>query len=174
MGMNDFDPHYLPSHDSSMDHHDADMGFALSQHNAGMDDDRDTQHNHAQGSRQDDINDAGVPSASDTAAAAMAQYHTMTVPQSTEEAFMSQVVESAQSERPNSASIDQGSLGAQQRTGSFDFDVGLKDTTAASNGEGSPTAPSQTPGSSSKPAVGTDEWHKVRRDNHKEGEPFQF
>ena len=32
--------------------------------------------------------------------------------------------------------------------------------------EGSPSA---TP-SGNKPAVGTDEWHKVRRDNHKEGE----
>ena len=26
-------------------------------------------------------------------------------------------------------------------------------------------------GSGAKPAVGTDEWHKVRRDNHKEGQP---
>lgn len=166
MGMNDFDQHYLPSHDNSMDHHDADMGFALSQHNAGLADDHDQQHSHSHASGQDDVNGAGGANASDTAAAAMAQFHTMRVPQSTEEAFMSQVVDSAQSDRPNSASID------QQRTGSFDFDVsGLKDATAASNEEGSPTAPSQTPGGSSKPAVGTDEWHKVRRDNHKEGEP---
>lgn len=167
MGMNEFDQHYLPSHDNPMDHHDSDMGFALSQHNAGLDED----HSHGQVSGPDDVNYAGGASASDTAAAAMAQYHTMRVPQSTEEAFMSQVVESAQSERPKSASIDQGSLGAQQRTGSSDFDVaGLKDATAASNGEGSPTAPSQTPGGTSKPAPGSEEWQRVRKDNHKEGE----
>uniref|UniRef100_A0A2D3VHH5 Related to CBF1-centromere binding factor 1 n=1 Tax=Ramularia collo-cygni TaxID=112498 RepID=A0A2D3VHH5_9PEZI len=171
MAMNEFDQHYLPSHDNPMDHHDADMGFALSQHNAGLDDDHDSQqHSHSHGTGQDEVNGAGGGNASDTAAAAMAQFHNMRVPQSTEEAFMSQVVDSAQSDRPNSASIDQGSLGAQ-RTGSFDFDVsGLKDATGASNEEGSPTAPSQTPGGSSKPAVGTEEWHKVRRDNHKEVE----
>ena len=33
-----------------------------------------------------------------------------------------------------------------------------------------PAARDAPNGSSAKPAVGTDEWHKVRRDNHKEGE----
>ena len=41
-------------------------------------------------------------------------------------------------------------------------------TSVMGNTEGSPSA---TP-SGSKPAVGTDEWHKVRRDNHKEGTIF--
>lgn len=171
MAMNDFDQHYLPTHGTSIDHDD--MGFALPQHNT-LDNDHDTQHAQGHGSRRSTVNDGSGASASDTAAAAMAQFHTMRVPQSTEAAFMSQVVDAAPTDRPNSASIDQGSLDAHRRTGSFDFDVsGLKDASAASNGEGSPTAPSQTPGGSSKPLVGTEEWHKVRKDNHKEGKPFR-
>jgi len=36
--------------------------------------------------------------------------------------------------------------------------------------QGTPLAPSSTP----KPPVGSDEWHRIRRDNHKEGKPQVF
>jgi bHLH factor len=175
MDVNEFEQHYMGGHEDPMgNHNDGDMGFAaaLAQHNADLDEDPHAQHNHGQVPEPNEINEAGQ-SASDTAAAAMAQYHTMTVPQSTEQAFMNQVNDSA-NERANSASADQGDLGAQQRATSFgDYDMsGLKDNQGPSNGEGSPTAQgNQPPGSGSKPQVGTEEWHKIRKDNHKEGKP---
>ena len=99
--------------------------------------------------------------ATDTAAAAMAQYHTMTVPQSTEQSFLAQ--------NPGDSSADQSGEHGQHRTSNFtEFDVSA--VHSSPNGDPSPLG-----GASSnamfgpKPAVGTDEWHKVRKDNHKEG-----
>jgi bHLH factor len=176
MDVNEFDQHYLGGHEDPMgNHNDGDMGFAaaLAQHNADLNEGQDVQHDHGQMPVSNEVNEAGQ-SASDTAAAAMAQYHTMTVPQSTEQAFMAQVAD-ASNDRDNSASLEQGNPGGQQRTSSFgvgDFDMsGLKEGQGASNGEGSPTAQgNQAPRSASKPQVGTEEWNKIRKDNHKEGE----
>lgn len=110
------------------------------------------------------------PSPSDTAAAAMA-YHTMTVPQSTEQSFLQQNA-GVTGERQDDESVEPGS--AQQRTSGFDdFDVTRpKDHHTSSNGDTSPTSPLVTPSNPNapKPAVGSDEWHKIRRDNHKEVE----
>lgn len=102
-----------------------------------------------------------VPSASDTATAALAQYHTMTVPQPTENTFMHQPTEGA-ADRVSGTPVDQTPA---QRTGSF----GDVEGSGIQNGDASsPTGAQATPGGS-KPSVGSDEWHKVRRDNHKEG-----
>ena len=103
-------------------------------------------------------------SASDTATAALA-YHTMTVPQPTENAFMVQPTAGAEGgDQSGIVTGDQGS--AQQRTSSFGE---MDPPTSAANGEhGSPNAGDSTPGGG-KPTVGSEEWHKVRRDNHKEG-----
>ncbi|SMR46478.1 unnamed protein product [Zymoseptoria tritici ST99CH_1A5] len=173
MDVSDFDQHYLGGHEDPMggNHNDGDMGFAaaLAQHNADhLNEEQDAQHNHGQVQASNEVNDGGQ-SASDTAAAAMAQYHTLTVPQSTEQAFMAQVAD-ASNDRANSASADQGMPGGPQRTNSFgEFEMG--GGPGVSNGEGSPTdGGPQAPGSSSKPQVGTDEWHKIRKDNHKEVE----
>ena len=165
----DFDQHYLQHDEEGIDHPDANMDFAaaLAQHNADLGDAGDSQHPHGPNSARPGPHETSGHSTSDTAAAAMAQYHTMTVPQSTEQAFMSQATESG--DRPGSS---HGGAGAHHRTSSFgDFDISEinKDGQANSNGDTSPNMGNSQSTPGPKPQVGTDEWHKVRRDNHKEG-----
>lgn len=102
---------------------------------------------------------------SDTAAAAMAHYqnHTMTVPQSTEQAFMAPHKNDV--ELDNSVSMNQSMYEPPPETGEVQ---GPPAQPEPHGHEGSPSA--QVNADGSKPAVGTDEWHKVRRDNHKEGQ----
>jgi transcriptional regulator CBF1 len=93
-------------------------------------------------------------SATDTAAAALQYHHGL--PGNPDVSFQSQPV------GDNSASF----LGDQSS-----FMESLKENAqhpgqAPASASKSPTAPN----SSQKPPVGSDEWHKVRRDNHKEGE----
>ncbi|KAK6428718.1 basic helix-loop-helix protein [Oleoguttula sp. CCFEE 5521] len=95
-------------------------------------------------------------SATDTASAALAQYHNMIVPEPTANTFMQNT---AQGDNTGGASGD------HQRTTSF----GDGGDAGSGDNEGSPNGTSQTPGGG-KPSVGSDEWHKVRRDNHKEVE----
>ncbi|KAF2213128.1 hypothetical protein CERZMDRAFT_40047 [Cercospora zeae-maydis SCOH1-5] len=93
----------------------------------------------------------------------------MTVPQSTEQSFLNQANEQG-GDRPTNTALDQGGLGDHQRAASFgDFDPNGShpNLAPAPNGAGSPTAKGAN---NSKPQVGTEEWHKVRRDNHKEVE----
>ena len=135
------------------------MDFAAALANHGNDgtghDQHDTSHMQVQGDGQ---------SVSDTAAAAMAQYHTMTVPQSTEQSFMTQ---GGDGDLKGNGSMDQSGGSGQQRTSSFsDFDVAV--TQGSPNGDASPGGRLDRLGQP-KPAVGSDEWHKVRKDNHKEG-----
>jgi transcriptional regulator CBF1 len=96
----------------------------------------------------------------DTAAAAMAQFHTMTVPQSTESTFLNTAGEGGDGQAPG-----EGGAGGQ-RTSSFGAEFDTSAVQGSPNGEGSPTGLGPN---SSKPAVGSDEWHKIRKDNHKEG-----
>jgi bHLH factor len=81
-----------------------------------------------------------------TAAAALAGiYPTMTIPQPTDVSFATQ---GSDTDRNDASFMDN------------------------SQGENSFLDQNSTPsgrGSGSKPAVGSDEWHKVRKDNHKEG-----
>lgn len=115
-----------------------------------------------QRSHSSNNNQGVISSASDTATAALAQYHTMTVPQPTENTFKHQPTEGG--DRVSATPVDQT---PNQRSGSFgDMEVN------ASNGDASsPSGAQATPGGS-KPSVGSDEWHKVRRDNHKEGKQY--
>lgn len=83
------------------------------------------------------------PNTSDTAAAAL--HYSMTVPQATELSFQSQ------------ASIGD------------DFS-GLDALKTGASSVNNAAATNESPTSQHKPAVGTDEWHKLRRDNHKEVE----
>jgi hypothetical protein len=98
-----------------------------------------------------DSGDASDPAnASSTAAAALGTlYPSIHVPQSTEETFAAQAVDNdgADSYAAGDASHGDG--------------MGLDGTGAgiAQNGSRLP-----------KPAVGSEEWHKMRKDNHKEGE----
>lgn len=82
-----------------------------------------------------------------TAAAALAGiYPTMTVPQPTDVSFATQGSDSDRN--PESSFMDNS-----QQQDSF-----MESSTPSGRGSGS------------KPAVGSDEWHKVRKDNHKEVE----
>jgi hypothetical protein len=87
--------------------------------------------------------------ASSTAAAALAGiYPTMTIPQPTDVSFATQA-----SEDRNDGSFN---MDDSQQNDSY-----MESTPGHSGGRGS--------GGGSKPAVGSEEWHKVRKDNHKEG-----
>lgn len=85
---------------------------------------------------------AHANNASSTAAAALAGiYPTMTIPQPTDVSFATQ---------PSDSNPEGSFMDNSQQEASF-----MENST--------------TPGRTSKPAVGSDEWHKVRKDNHKEG-----
>ncbi|KAI9746618.1 MAG: basic helix-loop-helix protein [Claussenomyces sp. TS43310] len=91
--------------------------------------------------------------ASSTAAAALVYNNlpTLTVPQSTENAFAAQV---AEADRNQDSFMDDSQVGNE----SFSME-----------GSGGQSGNGRS-GSGSKPAVGSEEWHKVRKDNHKEVE----
>jgi len=109
-------------------------------------------HQHQQGNPDHQNGAADHANASSTAAAALAGiYPTMTIPQPTDVSFVSQASE-------NDRNQDSSFMGdSQQAENSF------MDNSQQQH---------QTPGrnSVSKPVVGSDEWHKVRKDNHKEVE----
>lgn len=87
----------------------------------------------------------GAEHASSTAAAALAGiYPTMTIPQPTDVSFATQ----GSDQNQESSFMDN----SQQGNDSF-----MESSTPSGRGSGN------------KPAVGSDEWHKVRKDNHKEG-----
>jgi len=124
----------------------------IGQFNAGEMTDTDfsnalTQHNHGDAHPNGGGN---ASAATDTAAAALTAYGNMTVPQPTEMSFANQ---------PTQGTADSFNMG---QNSDFGLDA-LGNQQSA--GDQSPSGP----GSANKPAVGSDEWHKVRRDNHKEG-----
>jgi len=169
----DFENQYLHTGDDGMDHGEQDMSFvsALTQHNNDMGDNQDHHHDPNQPGAHDVSRGAGGPSVSDTAAAAMAQYHTMTVPQSTEQAFLAQTSDGA-GDRHGHGTVDPGNPNLQPRPGSFgDFDVNgpPNGMPTQNDNSASPTLGNAQNAGGPKPQVGTDEWHKIRRDNHKEG-----
>lgn len=141
-GTSDDDIHH--SANSSLD-----FAAALSQHNASE------QALHPNGGPH-------ASSASDTAAAALSHY-SMTVPQATELSFQTQST-STDTDRPLGTSFAIAETGVPQPHGLPDYGLDtLKSGTQAATTSSSP------PSSSHKPAVGTEAWHKLRRDNHKEG-----
>ena len=87
--------------------------------------------------------------ATSTAAAALGIYPTMTIPQPTGVQFQTQ---------GSDGDANQDSfMDTSQQNDSY-----MDNSTAGAGGRGS----------GSKPVVGSEEWHKVRKDNHKEGKPF--
>lgn len=161
----EFEQQYL--HHTEDDDNQIDFSTVLSHShndNAIADDQPAPQHEHSdqQNSshqRSHSHTQGVVSSASDTATAALAQYHTMTVPQPTENTFMHQPTEGG--DRVSGTPVDQTPV---QRSASF----GDMEVNAPNGDASSPSGAQATPGGS-KPTVGSDEWHKVRRDNHKEG-----
>lgn len=93
-------------------------------------------------------NGGQVPTASatDTAAAALSHY------QMGDQSFQSQ-----------------GSTGDAPYGDTSYIDHSLKDSPTQGQGQGPMSGHSPTGITAGKPQVGSDEWHKVRRDNHKEG-----
>ncbi|KAK4962373.1 basic helix-loop-helix protein [Elasticomyces elasticus] len=155
----------------------------LTTHTTGEhDDDMDTFESllrqHAGGQNESSNSNGTVQSASDTASAALAQHYSMTVPQPTEASFMTTTTTSADGDggRPSSASFNLGEQNSMQQgtTAYPDIDVNATNSDKVTGDQRSPSegaAGNAVSGSnSSKPAVGSDEWHKVRRDNHKEVE----
>ena len=186
----DFDQQYFHTDTHALDPNmDFSLAAVLQQHNAAdqsgavevdvvvEDEEQDEadsaelqQHARQQVLQQVQPIDGAGSSASDTAAAALVQYHTMTVPQPTEHTFMQNHPAEIEGQPQVSTLVDPTS--AQQRTTSFvDFDtVTIKVAPDAQNDEVSPITGDPLNPNAAKPAVGTDEWHKVRKDNHKEGE----
>lgn len=94
---------------------------------------------------QETQNGDHATNASSTAAAALAGiYPTMTIPQPTDVSFATQ--------------------GNEERQEGF-----MENNQEGFNMETNSNTQSSGRGSGSKPAVGSEEWHKVRKDNHKEG-----
>lgn len=97
-----------------------------------------------------DQNGADHANASSTAAAALAGiYPTMTIPQPTDVSFATQ---GSDNDRGESSFMDNSQAG----------DSFMEQSTPSGRGSGN------------KPAVGSEEWHKVRKDNHKEGKQSAF
>lgn len=171
-GQVDYETPFLhTSHENDMPPHFAD---ALVQHNAGD-----------HGVHDHSIHDHSVhgqgpnngQSASETANAAL--HYSMGVPQNHDESFLSH----NDAHRESSATFTLGEHGTGQPNseayGEFAGLEQLKESAQPPQQQQQPPqqpsvlgptegSPSATP-SANKPVVGTDEWHKVRRDNHKEG-----
>ncbi|KAF9701028.1 hypothetical protein EKO04_000333 [Ascochyta lentis] len=133
---------------------DQDAAFHLAAHNAGTNDDMQQFDMHPNGG-------GNTSSVGDTAAAALA-YHQMTVPQATELQFQTQAT-------GGDGSFNMGDH--QQQTSMQDFSLeALKAATQTGRPGQAANSDSPPQSASHKPPVGSDEWHKVRRDNHKEVE----
>ncbi|KAF2145984.1 uncharacterized protein K452DRAFT_104341 [Aplosporella prunicola CBS 121167] len=113
-------------------------------------------------------NGGGNPAnASDTAAAALSHHFQMTVPQSTENIFQNQST-GGDNDRGLGSSFGMGEHNMHQTPHGMS-DYGL-DALSKSNTQNAPSNESPPSSTGQKPAVGSEEWHKVRRDNHKEVE----
>jgi hypothetical protein len=109
-------------------------------------------HQHQQGGPDHQNGSADHANASSTAAAALAGiYPTMTIPQPTDVSFATQ---GSDGDRGPDSSF----MGDSQQPGDSFMDSSQQNH---QGGGRSVVAP--------KPVVGSDEWHKVRKDNHKEG-----
>lgn len=124
----------------------------LAAHNAADDDMQQQFDVHSNGG-------TNTASVGDTAAAALA-YHQMTVPQPTELQFQAQ-----------STGDGSFSMGDHHQQQTVDFSLEALKAATQTGRPGQPSASDSPPQSAShKPPVGSEEWHKVRRDNHKEVE----
>jgi hypothetical protein len=151
-----------PSHRPTSSHHIQANGHALANSSQDL---------FSNDSNSNDFNNIGQQIArhladpSTAAAALAANMPHMTVPQPTELSFPSTSGTDAERQLDSSFDMGGGSDGdqnphAQGATYNLDAYQGNSSAQAQNNDGG---------GGGVKPAVGTDEWHKVRRDNHKEG-----
>ncbi|KAL1306471.1 hypothetical protein AAFC00_005169 [Neodothiora populina] len=178
-----FDQYVNSHHESDMPPHFAD---ALVQHNAGEHNMHNPDHN-------------GGQNATDTANAALHYSMSVNVPQAEDNSFLQESAADPQHHREQSASLGFEPTNHQQQPNPYElsaFDA-MKEPSQQPDAQQqqqqqqqqqmgpqqqqqqqqltpTPTGPEQSPPlgglSGSKPAVGTSEWHKVRKDNHKEVE----
>ncbi|KAF2811703.1 uncharacterized protein BDZ99DRAFT_518956 [Mytilinidion resinicola] len=108
---------------------------------------------------------ASSSNAGDTAAAALAHY-SMTVPQATELSF-----QATGSAGDGTSFMGDHGVHQQQQHGMPDTSMDVLQTPSKYEDPGNSAANDSPPNAGGhKPTVGSDEWHKVRRDNHKEVE----
>lgn len=109
--------------------------------------------------------DASDPSnATSTAQAALGIFPTLHVPPSTEEQFAAQA--NAEGEQNDSPYNDVPPAPEAMMDGSPD---GQNQGQTPTNGMNAHRFPTSGHSSTPKPTVGSEEWHKMRKDNHKEG-----
>ncbi len=107
---------------------------------------------------------ADSTSASNTAAAALNMYPSLHVPQSTEEAFAAQATPENHHDETGF-----GSHGVGQAPPDGLPLPPPPSTIQQPSSNGVQQEPRYSAPASAKPAVGSEEWHKMRKDNHKEG-----
>ena len=116
-------------------------------------------------SQQVESHVASANASSSTAAAALAaSMPQLTVPQPTELSFPS-TNSGNDEDRQLDSSFDLGPDNGHQIAEGATYNLGAYAGTNGDQIQGSSTG-------SGKPPVGSDEWHKVRKDNHKEGNAF--
>ncbi|KAK8179159.1 hypothetical protein BC567DRAFT_262428 [Phyllosticta citribraziliensis] len=111
-------------------------------------------------------NGGTTSSATDTAVAALSHHFQMTVPQATELSFQNQPT-GGENDRALGNSFGMGDHNIHAASHGMG-DYGLDPMNNKSNTPGA--SQNESPPPSSKPQVGSEEWHKIRRDNHKEVE----
>ncbi|KAH8815636.1 hypothetical protein F5884DRAFT_185959 [Xylogone sp. PMI_703] len=143
------------SQNNSVSMNDGSDQGGLNQENSGMEGLHD--YSGLQDNSENQNGSTDHANASSTAAAALAGiYPTMTIPQPTDVSFATQVSE-----------------GDRNQDSSFMNDSQQGDNSFMENSTPSHThahQPSTGRAAGNKPVVGSDEWHKVRKDNHKEVE----
>lgn len=111
-------------------------------------------------------------SATSTAQAALGMYPTLHVPPSTEEQFAAQAAaDTGEHHHHDATSFNPPDV--TQPDGLLDDHTVHQPHQPSPNGVQQPPAPrfaTSPTGSNPKPTVGSEEWHKMRKDNHKEGE----
>jgi len=108
---------------------------------------------HQQNTSENQNGSANHSIATSTAAAALGIYPSMTIPQPTDVSFANQATE-----------------GDRNQDSSFNMDNSQHGDSFMENTTGIPQSSGGRGPGNQKPAVGTEEWHKVRKDNHKEVE----
>lgn len=118
----------------------------------------------AQATASDHNEATDTTNASNTAAAALSMYPSLHVPQSTEEAFANQATPEAHHDE---TAFNNHAVNQQHPDGLPLPPPPSTIQQQPSNGVQQEQRYSAPP--NAKPAVGSEEWHKMRKDNHKEG-----
>ncbi|KAG6032794.1 hypothetical protein E4U41_007136, partial [Claviceps citrina] len=126
--------------------------------------------NALQAAAADHIDASDAANATSTAQAALGMYPTLHVPPSTEEQFAAQTAPDSEPQHHHGPAFTPGVA----RLAMIETSPPSGQPPPAPNGVHLPPplhrypTSSATPSSNTKPTVGSEEWHKMRKDNHKE------